>query len=92
MACITKFRDWIEPFNAFYNKKMTEPIEFFLKSGGKAVHRLLRDHKVDYVPEETARQFSPDWSMFFNINTREDLGRYIKAGELDGSKGKCTAK
>lgn len=80
MACITKFGDWIEPFNAFYSKALIEHIESFLMGGGKAVHRLLMNHNVEYIPEEVARSFSPDWGMFFNLNTREDLLKYTKEG------------
>lgn len=80
MACITKFGDWIEPFNSFYNKALAEHIESFLLEGGKAVHRFLKDHKVEYIPEDVARSFSPDWGMFFNLNTREDLLKYVEEG------------
>jgi len=80
MACITKFGDWIEPFNAFYSKALIEHIESFLKGGGKAVHRILMNHNVKYIPEEVARSFSPDWGMFFNLNTREDLLKYTEEG------------
>jgi molybdopterin-guanine dinucleotide biosynthesis protein A len=48
--------------------------------GGKAVHRLLMNHNVEYIPEEVARGFSPDWGMFFNLNTREDLLKYTEEG------------
>lgn len=80
MACITKFGDWIEPFNAFYSKALIDYIESFLMGGGKAVHRLLMNHNVEYIPEEVARGFSPDWGMFFNLNTREDLLKYTEEG------------
>lgn len=80
MACITKFGDWIEPFNAFYSKALIDHIESFLMGGGKAVHRLLMNHNVEYIPEEVARSFSPDWGMFFNLNTREDLLKYTEEG------------
>lgn len=80
MACITKFGDWIEPINAFYSKALIDHIESFLMGGGKAVHRLLMNHNVEYIPEEVARGFSPDWGMFFNLNTREDLLKYTEEG------------
>lgn len=84
MACITRFGEWIEPFNAFYSRALIRPIEEYLLDGGKAVHRLLVEHEVEYIPEETARKFSPDWEMFFNLNTREDLLRYVEEGVFDG--------
>lgn len=84
MACITRFGDWIEPFNGFYSRYLIDPIENYLLDGGKAVHRLLIDYEVEYISEETARKFSPDWEMFFNLNTREDLLRYVEEGVFDG--------
>ncbi|MDX9917002.1 MAG: molybdenum cofactor guanylyltransferase [Gudongella sp.] len=83
LACVTLLGQWIEPFNAFYNVDMVGDIEKFLKRGEKAVHRLLKDMDVCLIPEEKARTFSPEWEMFFNINTREDLGEYLRDGGLD---------
>ena len=30
-----------------------------------------------FIEETEARKFSPDWSMFFNLNTKEDINLYI---------------
>lgn len=76
-ACVTRFGEWIEPFHAFYAKDLTDDMETFLKSGGKSVNRFLDGQKTLYVPEAEARKFSPDWGMFYNLNTREDLAQYL---------------
>ena len=72
-AVITKFGDWIEPFNAFYSKRLIPHIEEYILKGNKKIGRLLDDSKVLYIEEKVARAFSPDWGMFTNLNTEKDL-------------------
>lgn len=76
-ACITRFGSWIEPFNAFYSKKLKTEIEKHLFSGNRSINSLLEKMDVHYVSEEEARRFSPDWDMFLNLNTRDDLNEYL---------------
>lgn len=84
MACVTEFGEWIEPFNAFYKKNLALHIEEFLLSGRQAVHTMLKGVQVDFVPEKEAREFSPEWNMFFNLNTREDIQEYLQRNEENG--------
>lgn len=76
-ACITRFGSWIEPFNAFYSKKLKIEIEKHLFSGNKSINSLLERVDVCYINEEEARRFSPDWDMFLNLNTKEDLNNFL---------------
>lgn len=76
-ACVTRFGDWIEPFHAFYSKEQIKDLEVFLQSGRKSVNKFLDGQKTCYIPEAEARKFSPDWEMFYNLNTREDLAHYL---------------
>jgi molybdopterin-guanine dinucleotide biosynthesis protein A len=46
---------------------------------------MLDEHHVDYVPEKEARKFSPEWNMFFNLNTREDVQEYLQRNEGNGA-------
>lgn len=85
MACVTRFGEWMEPFNAFYSKDLKSHIEDFLASGRRAIHTMLDDQSVDYVPESVARSFSPEWEMFFNLNTREDMEEYLQRNEGNGA-------
>ncbi|WP_409227219.1 molybdenum cofactor guanylyltransferase [Gudongella sp. SC589] len=85
LACVTRLGEWIEPFNAFYRKDLSGHIERFLTSGGRAIHRMLDEHSVEYVPEKEARRFSPDWNMFYNLNTREDVQEYLQRNEGNGA-------
>lgn len=76
-ACITRFGSWIESFNAFYSKKLKIEIEKHLFSGNRSINSLLEKMDVYYISEEEAREFSPNWDMFLNLNTKEDLNNYL---------------
>ena len=73
---ITLYGDWIEPFNSFYIKDFAHKIEGYVNKGKRKIYPLLRECNIHYVPEQEAKNFSPDWNMFMNINTREDIIRY----------------
>lgn len=76
-ACITKFGEWIEPFNAFYSKDMIKDIEEHLLKDRRSVSSLIEKLSVCYIEEEEARKFSPNWDMFLNLNTKEELKDYL---------------
>lgn len=76
-ACITRFGSWIEPFNAFYSQRLKTEIEKHLFSGNRSINSLLEKVDVCYINEEEARRFSPDWDMFLNLNTKEDLSDFL---------------
>lgn len=81
-ACVTRFRSWIEPFNAFYHASFAARIEeaWHKMSAVAAIRpsigQLLTSAPVHYIPESEAAAFSPDWSMFMNLNTTEDLAHF----------------
>lgn len=76
-ACITKLGEWIEPFNAFYSKDMIKDIEEYLLQDRRSVNSLIRKLSICYIEEEEARKFSPNWDMFLNLNTKEELDDYL---------------
>lgn len=73
---VTRFREWIEPFNCFYSKNILAYMEEYINSGQRSIHSLVRGLNVIYIEEKVARCFSPEWKMFDNLNTREELERY----------------
>ncbi|SDY88963.1 molybdopterin-guanine dinucleotide biosynthesis protein A [Proteiniborus ethanoligenes] len=77
MACITRFGQWIESFNAFYSKNMISAIEEHLQNHNISINSLLSKVEVHYISESEARSFSPSWDMFLNLNTKEDLNHFI---------------
>lgn len=72
-AIVTRFGDWIEPFNAFYSKDLTKAIEQAYKVKNKKIGNMLEKAQTEYISESEARKFSPEWRMFANINTQQDL-------------------
>ena len=75
---ITKLGEWIEPFNAFYSKNLICRIEENIKKDKRQINLLLQDSNMIYVSEAKAREFSPDWEMFTNINTFKDYESLMK--------------
>lgn len=77
-ACVTKFGCWIEAFNGFYSKDLYLNIEDHLKSDKRSVNSLLKTVDTIYIEEKDARKFSPNWDMFINLNTKNELDEYVK--------------
>jgi len=82
-ACITLKGEWIEPFNAFYRKSIAKSIKEHLESDRRAVYSLIENLNTLYVSESEARRFSPDWSMFFNMNTMDEFLKFKKISEAE---------
>ncbi len=72
-AVVTRFGEWLEPFNAFYTKALVNKIEEQIAQGNCKISTVLEASNTLYIDEAYARRYSPDWSMFKNINTLEDL-------------------
>ena len=80
-GCVTNFQDWIEPFSSFYSRDIVDDIERHLKSNKRSINSLLPSLNIHYIEEDKARDFSPNWDMFLNLNTREDLNLYLEIYE-----------
>lgn len=76
-VCVTKTGDWIEPFNAFYSKRIISNIKSDLQENKGSVYYLIQKTDHIFIEENIARNFSPNWNMFLNLNTRDELERYI---------------
>jgi molybdopterin-guanine dinucleotide biosynthesis protein A len=87
-ACVTVKDGWAEPFHGFYGISALPAIENALLSGGYSVNRLLERMNTLYIPEAEARRFTPAWSLFSNLNTRED---YIRASGADSQADRICA-
>jgi len=74
---VTRFGDWIEPFNGIYSKTLLEDMKKYLNSGRKSIFGFIENEEFYYVEEIIARKFSPNWKMFENYNTELDLLKSI---------------
>ncbi len=79
-ACIARFGQHFEPFQAIWSSRLLPQLEGLLHRGnrdGSARHPsfsdLIATCQVSWVSEEEARNVSPDWQLFHNINRMEDL-------------------
>ncbi len=77
-AVVTRVKDMLEPMNALYSKGLALCIGSLLDDGKRKMTALLDRANTYYVPEKVALRYSPDWLMFDNINTIEDLERFHK--------------
>ncbi len=75
---ITRLGEWIEPFNAFYSRSLILKIEENMRKGKRQINTLLQNSNVHYISEAKAREFSPDWEMFTNVNTLKDYEGLMK--------------
>lgn len=80
-AVVTRLGDWLEPFNSFYSKNLIDKIEKNIYDNKRRIVTLFEEAEVLYVPESKAREFSPNWEMFMNLNTRNDLNQYMAMEE-----------
>lgn len=78
---VTKYGQWIEPFNAFYHKNLVDPLKYDIENGQKRLSLILKSCDVLYVEEEIARGFTSDWEMFTNLNSADDLKKYLQNEE-----------
>ncbi|WMM25014.1 molybdenum cofactor guanylyltransferase [Tissierella sp. MB52-C2] len=76
-GCVTRFGNWIEPFSSFYSRDIIKDIEEHLLSNRRSINSLLDKLNILYIEESKAREFSPNWDMFINLNTKEDLNSYL---------------
>ena len=77
-ACVTKDEDGhIEVFNGFYSKELYENIKSQLSEDKRAVNALLKSVDTLYISSTKAKVYSPDYAMFKNLNTKEELENYI---------------
>lgn len=77
-GCVTRFGQWIEPFSSFYSKDLINHIGEYLETNKKSINGLIKDLNITYIDEDDARRFSPNWHMFLNLNTKEDLNNYLE--------------
>lgn len=78
-ACITKIGDRSEHLNAFYSRDLINDIEHLLMEDRRAIVHLTNKVNTFYIEEKDARKYSPNWEMFLNINTKEELNSYINS-------------
>ena len=72
-VCVTRSQNHIEPLNSFYNKSIINKIEEYIDNDRRSLFSFINSIDSMYIDEGKAREFSPNWDMFKNLNTQEDL-------------------
>jgi molybdopterin-guanine dinucleotide biosynthesis protein A len=62
-----------EPLHAVWSADVADRVESAMSSGERAVHRVLEDLNVAWIPEDMWRRLDPRGRSFVNLNTPEDL-------------------
>ncbi|NJE48993.1 molybdenum cofactor guanylyltransferase MobA [Thermococcus sp. 9N3] len=77
IACVPRWENgYLEPLHAAYSRAFREILEEKIKTGNYALNRAIREANPCYLPIES---LPGEWrESFFNVNTREDLGRIQK--------------
>lgn len=83
-TCVTRQGEWLEPFNGFYSRDLVPVIEEYLACGRQSLFHFIRSRNTLYISEQQARGFSPDWSMFLNLNTRQEFEQWRRSGAEGG--------
>lgn len=72
-AAVPSYGQYLQPLFAVYCKSCLPAIEKCLASGKKSVTKFLPLARVNYVTEEKLGLFADIETVFFNVNTPEDL-------------------
>lgn len=76
-GCIARIGNLIEPFHGFYSKNIIKNIERYLNENKRSVNNLAEKLNFIYIEENQVRKFNPNFDMFLNLNTQEDINRYM---------------
>ncbi len=73
-ACVPRWSNgYLEPLHAAYLREFRSFLGEKIKSGRYAINRAIRESEACYIEIESLPE---EWrESFFNVNTREDLGR-----------------
>ncbi|GAB6135853.1 molybdenum cofactor guanylyltransferase MobA [Thermococcus prieurii] len=77
IACVPRWSNgYLEPLHAAYSRAFREILEAKIETGNYALNRAIREANPCYLLIESLPE---EWrESFFNVNTREDLGRIQK--------------
>jgi len=75
-----------EPLFAFYSRRLLLRMEKALLSGRKSLRDFLRNKRVEYIPIEEIREIDARMTSFVNLNSPEDIERYLQKNDITGFK------
>jgi len=72
----TKNEVYIEPFNAFYSKKLVVSIEKHISNNYFSVHSFLKKENCFFISDLEINGFNKT-NIFTNLNTKEDISKFV---------------
>ena len=71
--------DGFQPLHAVYSKRCMRHMEALMKSERLKITEIYRKVKVREINARDIRPFDPEGTLFFNVNTPEDLERAVNS-------------
>jgi molybdopterin-guanine dinucleotide biosynthesis protein A len=75
---------FIEPFHAVYMKPLISKIEREVKTGNYSLYNLMLKSNTEIIPFDKLKKICKSLSLFTNLNTRQELNRFIKEVDYTG--------
>ena len=72
-AYVSKYHNYIEPFNAIYSSNIVHSIEEFISTGNYGFQKMVRLLNTKYIPEMKVSFYQQEFDMFRNINNESEL-------------------
>ena len=84
---VPRIDGWLEALHAVYSKQCLPAVEALIASGNRQIFRFFPNVRVRYVDREEVAEADSVLRSFYNINTRDDLRRFL-TGSREPSKGR----
>jgi len=78
-AVVPMAGDRVEPLFAFYSKSLLLLMEESILMGRPVIKDFLKNKKVKYVTVDEIKKIDPEMRSFINLNTPEDVEKYLKS-------------
>jgi len=75
--------DGFQPLHAIYARKYLPAIKKLIRAGELKITGFYGRKKTDIIPPDIVTRFDPEYRIFFNVNTEDDLSqvRSLTAGK-----------
>jgi len=77
---IPRIDGWLETLHAVYSKQCLRAVETLINAGDRQIFRFFHNVRVRYVDRGELVDADPVLRSFYNINTRDDLRRFLTGG------------
>ncbi len=71
-----------EPLFAFYSRRLLDKMEKAVLTGRKSLRDFLRNKRVQYITIEEIEKIDTHAASFVNLNSPEDIGRYLQQKDI----------